>query len=66
MGLMLVAADNDALTHDVRGTLEILAGQVAIAIEDCRLWKRMCSLRALAHGSVWPRSDKWPRRSPTK
>ncbi|HVF28975.1 MAG TPA: hypothetical protein VM943_12085, partial [Pyrinomonadaceae bacterium] len=30
VGLMLVAADDDALTHDARGTLEILAGQVAI------------------------------------
>ncbi|MDQ3684987.1 MAG: ATP-binding protein [Acidobacteriota bacterium] len=51
VGLMLVAADRDALTHDVRGTLEILAGQVAIAIEDCRLVEENVQLeRRLAHG----------------
>lgn len=37
VGLMLVDAAPDALTHEVRAVLEILAGQVAIAIEDCRL-----------------------------
>ena len=36
-GLMLIDADADALTADVRGMLEILAGQVALAIDDCRL-----------------------------
>jgi signal transduction histidine kinase len=37
VGLMLVDAAPDALTRDVRSVLEILAGQVALAIEDCRL-----------------------------
>lgn len=37
VGLMLVDAAPDALTHDVRAVLRILAGQVAVAIEDSRL-----------------------------
>jgi signal transduction histidine kinase len=37
VGLMLVDAAPDALTYDVRAVLEVLAGQVAVAIEDCRL-----------------------------
>ena len=37
VGLMLVDVARDALTPDVRSVLEVLAGQVAIAIEDCRL-----------------------------
>jgi signal transduction histidine kinase len=37
LGAMLVDAPADALTGDVRAVLEVLAGQVAIAIEDCRL-----------------------------
>jgi signal transduction histidine kinase len=37
VGLMLVEAAPDALTYDVRAVLEMLAGQVAIAVEDCRL-----------------------------
>lgn len=36
-GLMLIEASANALTPDVRAVLEVLAGQVAIAIEDCRL-----------------------------
>jgi signal transduction histidine kinase len=36
-GLLLVEASSHALTPDVRAVLEVLAGQVAIAIEDCRL-----------------------------
>ena len=36
-GLLLVEASPNALTPDVRAVLEVLAGQVAIAIEDCRL-----------------------------
>ncbi|MDQ3806438.1 MAG: hypothetical protein M3416_21730, partial [Acidobacteriota bacterium] len=36
-GVMLVDAAPDALTYDVRAVLEMLAGQVAIAVEDCRL-----------------------------
>ncbi|HEX3560261.1 MAG TPA: ATP-binding protein [Pyrinomonadaceae bacterium] len=37
VGLLLVDAAPDALTYEVRSLLELLAGQVAIAIEDCRL-----------------------------
>jgi signal transduction histidine kinase len=37
VGAMLVDAPADALTHDVRAVLEVLAGQVALAIEDYRL-----------------------------
>ncbi|HEY0171375.1 MAG TPA: ATP-binding protein [Pyrinomonadaceae bacterium] len=37
VGLMLVDAEPAALTYEVRGSLELLAGQVAIAIEDSRL-----------------------------
>jgi signal transduction histidine kinase len=37
VGLMLVDADEDALTFETRALLELLAGQVAIAIEDSRL-----------------------------
>ncbi len=36
-GLLLVEASPNAMTPDVRAVLEVLAGQVAIAIEDCRL-----------------------------
>jgi signal transduction histidine kinase len=36
-GVLLVAAPPGALTEDVRSVLGILAGQVAIAISDCRL-----------------------------
>ncbi|MGH9901733.1 MAG: sensor histidine kinase, partial [Pyrinomonadaceae bacterium] len=51
VGLMAVDADADALTYDVRAVLEILAGQVAIAIEDCRLVEENVSLeRRLAQG----------------
>ncbi|HEX7957570.1 MAG TPA: ATP-binding protein [Pyrinomonadaceae bacterium] len=37
VGLMLVDAAPEALTYDVRASLELLAGQAAIAIEDSRL-----------------------------
>ncbi|HVF43008.1 MAG TPA: ATP-binding protein [Pyrinomonadaceae bacterium] len=37
VGLMLVDADSAALTFETRSLLELLAGQVAIAIEDSRL-----------------------------
>ena len=37
VGLMLVDAAQEALTTDARAVLEVLAGQVAIAIEDCQL-----------------------------
>lgn len=36
-GLLLIEASLKALTPEVRAVLEVLAGQVAIAIEDCRL-----------------------------
>ena len=36
-GVLLVDAATATLTEDTRSVLEILAGQVAIAIEDCRL-----------------------------
>jgi signal transduction histidine kinase len=37
VGLMLVDAEPDALTFEARALLELLAGQVAIAVEDFRL-----------------------------
>ncbi|HEY0098550.1 MAG TPA: hypothetical protein VGB76_06315, partial [Pyrinomonadaceae bacterium] len=37
LGLMLVDAAPDALTTDVRAVLEVLAGQVALTLEDYRL-----------------------------
>lgn len=37
LGLMLVDAPADALTQDVRGVLEVITGQVALAIEEHRL-----------------------------
>ncbi len=36
-GVLLVDASSGSLTEDVRSVLEVLAGQVAIAIEDSRL-----------------------------
>ena len=36
-GVLLVDAASGSLTQDARSVLEILAGQIAIAIEDCRL-----------------------------
>ncbi len=51
VGWMLIDAAPDALTYDVRSMLEILAGQVAIAIEDCRLVEENVRLeRQVAHG----------------
>jgi signal transduction histidine kinase len=51
VGLMLVAAPTDALTRDVRAVLEVLAGQVAIAIEDYWLVEENVRLeRKVAHG----------------
>jgi signal transduction histidine kinase len=43
-GLLLVDVSAGALTEDVRSVLEILAGQVAIAISDCRLVEENVSL----------------------
>jgi signal transduction histidine kinase len=37
LGLLLVEASSKALTPDVRAVLEVLAGQIAIAIDDYRL-----------------------------
>jgi signal transduction histidine kinase len=51
VGIMLIDAATDALTPDARAVLEVLAGQVAIAIEDCRLVEENVRLeRRLAHG----------------
>jgi signal transduction histidine kinase len=51
VGLMLVDAAADALTPDARTVLEVLAGQVAIAIEDSRLVEENVRLeRQLAQG----------------
>ncbi len=51
VGLMLVDAAGDALTPDARTVLEVLAGQVAIAIEDSRLVEENVRLeRRLAQG----------------
>jgi signal transduction histidine kinase len=51
VGLMLIDAAADALTPDARAVLEVLAGQVAIAIEDCRLVEENVWLeRRLAQG----------------
>ena len=51
VGLMLIDAAADALTPDARTVLEVLAGQVAIAIEDSRLVEENVRLeRQLAQG----------------
>ncbi|MGI9104947.1 MAG: sensor histidine kinase [Pyrinomonadaceae bacterium] len=51
LGLMLVDAAPDALSVDVRAVLEVLAGQVAIALEDYRLIEENVRLeRQLAQG----------------
>ncbi len=51
VGLMLIDAAKDTLTPDARAVLEVLAGQVAIAIEDCRLIEENVWLeRRLAQG----------------
>jgi signal transduction histidine kinase len=51
VGLMLVDAASDALPQDARTVLEVLAGQVAIAIEDSRLVEENVRLeRRLAQG----------------
>ncbi|HKP72846.1 MAG TPA: hypothetical protein VJT82_07910, partial [Pyrinomonadaceae bacterium] len=51
LGLMLVDAAPDALTADARAVLEVLAGQVAIALEDYRLIEENVRLeRQLAQG----------------
>jgi signal transduction histidine kinase len=51
LGLMLVDAASEVLSEDVRSVLEVLAGQVAIAIEDHRLMEANLHLeRRLAQG----------------
>ncbi|HEX7998096.1 MAG TPA: ATP-binding protein [Pyrinomonadaceae bacterium] len=51
VGLMLVDGAPEHLTTDARSVLEVLAGQVAIAVEDCRLVEENVRLeRQLAHG----------------
>ena len=51
LGTMLIAASSNALTPDVRAVLEVLAGQVAIAIEDFRLIEENVRLaRQVAEG----------------
>ncbi len=51
VGLMLVDGAPEHLTADARSVLEVLAGQVAIAVEDCRLVEENVRLeRQLAHG----------------
>jgi signal transduction histidine kinase len=51
VGLMLIDAETDALTPDARAVLEVLAGQMAVAIEDCRLVEENVWLeRRLAQG----------------
>ncbi|HZH92298.1 MAG TPA: ATP-binding protein [Pyrinomonadaceae bacterium] len=51
LGLMLIDAAPDALTSDVRAVLEVLAGQVALALEDYRLIEENVRLeRQLAQG----------------
>src|SRR5215210_7025525 len=51
VGLMLVDAARAALTIEVRAVLAVLAGQVAIAVEDARLVEENVLLeRKLAQG----------------
>ena len=51
VGLLLIEASPNALTPDVRAVLEVLAGQIAIAIEDCRLVEENVRLeRKVAEG----------------
>jgi signal transduction histidine kinase len=50
-GLLLIEGSPNALTPDVRAVLEVLAGQVAIAVEDCRLAEENLRLeRKVAEG----------------
>jgi signal transduction histidine kinase len=50
-GLLLIEGSPNALTPDVCAVLEVLAGQVAIAIEDCRLSEENLRLeRKVAEG----------------
>src|SRR5262249_33088729 len=51
IGAMYIEGSPNALTSDVRAVLDVLAGQVAIAIEDCRLAEENARLeRKVAEG----------------
>jgi signal transduction histidine kinase len=51
LGLLLIEASPNALTPDVRAVLEVLAGQIAVAIEDYRLMEENVRLeRKVAEG----------------
>ncbi len=51
LGLLLIEASPNALTPDVRAVLEVLAGQIVVAIEDYRLMEENVRLeRKLAEG----------------
>ena len=51
LGLLLVEASPHALTPDVRAVLDVLAGQIAVAIEDYRLMQENVRLeRKVAEG----------------
>ena len=51
LGLLLIEASPNALTPDVGAVLEVLAGQIAVAIEDYRLMEEnLCLERKLAEG----------------
>src|SRR5947207_2074287 len=51
IGTMCIEGSSSALTTDVRAVLDVLAGQVAIAIEDCRLAEENARLeRKVAEG----------------
>src|SRR3989440_2520832 len=51
LGLLLVEASPNALTPDVRAILDVLAGQIAVAVEDYRLMQEDVRLeRKLAEG----------------
>jgi signal transduction histidine kinase len=43
-GMLLIDAPSATLNEDTRSVLEVLAGQVAIAVEDCRLVEENVSL----------------------
>ena len=54
LGLLLIEASPGVLTQDVRAVLEVLAGQVAIAIEDFRLVEENLRLeRKMAERERW-------------
>jgi signal transduction histidine kinase len=51
VGLMLISAESDHLTYELGETFEVLAGQLAVAIDECKLIEQNIELeRRLAHG----------------